>query len=345
LVEGYFDQLALYRADFPQVVATCGTALTADHARLLKRYVQRVQLLFDQDAAGKQATFKAMAALQEEGVPASVIELPAGEDPDSFVQRQGAEAFQQRLAQARPAMDLFMEDALAVAGPAVEERVRAAEIVLERISGLTSELEQDLYLKDLAGRSGIDLQLLKQKLVVVGQRPARMRVDSQSGLSEPPEYPLPPELDGRSPPEVIPEKAGPEPLVWSKAERLLLEAALLLPEKRQSLGNVDDLFQSPEARKFALEIVASEKELDDESLLDDFSATYHETVKQYIRSPKDKVEGIFDSLLGAVKKEALQKECDKVFEQLKAAYSSGDIELQENLTRKFTQLKKQLKLL
>ena len=98
LVEGYFDQLALFRAGFPQAVATCGTALTGDHAQLLKRYVQRVLLLFDQDAAGKQATFKAMTALQEEGIPAQVIELPAGEDPDSFIRDQGEAAFRERLA-------------------------------------------------------------------------------------------------------------------------------------------------------------------------------------------------------------------------------------------------------
>jgi DNA primase len=188
LVEGYFDQLALYRAGFPQVVATCGTALTADHARLLKRYVQKAILLFDQDEAGKQATFKAMAALQEEGVPALVVELPRGDDPDSFVQAQGPDAFRQRLEQARPVMDLFMEDALQSAGLGVEQKVRAAETVIERIAELSSSMEQDLYLKELAGRSGIELELLKQQLAEVQNRPKSKPVGD--------EYPVPPEPAG-----------------------------------------------------------------------------------------------------------------------------------------------------
>ncbi len=176
LVEGYFDQLALYRAGFPQVVATCGTALTSDHAKLLKRYVQRVVLLFDQDSAGKQATFKAMTTLQAEGVPASVIELPSGDDPDSFLQKQGVDAFRLRLDSARSAMDLFIDDTLTQAGAGIEQRVKAAEQIVAQISGLCSELEQDLYLKELAQRSGIELERLRQELKKgVGSSPQQER--------------------------------------------------------------------------------------------------------------------------------------------------------------------------
>lgn len=160
LVEGYFDQLALYRAGYPQVVATCGTALTVDHACLLKRYIKRVVLLFDQDEAGRQATFKAMKVLQEEAVPAVVITLPGGEDPDSFIRQFGAAAFGERLAEARPVMDVFMEDCLDGA-TTVEEKASAAEKVLEQIHALSSTLEKDLYIKELAQYSGIELDVLK----------------------------------------------------------------------------------------------------------------------------------------------------------------------------------------
>ena len=190
LVEGYFDQLALYRAGFPQVVATCGTALTVDHARLLKRYVQRVVLLFDQDAAGKKATFKAMTVLQEEGVPAVVIELPSGEDPDSFIQGEGAEAFRIRLEKARSVMDLFIEDVLTEAGDGIEQRVRAVEQIVEQIAGLSSELEQDLYLKELAQRSGIDLERLQQLNLKVASR-GRQRKRPYLEPTVPEEYPMP----------------------------------------------------------------------------------------------------------------------------------------------------------
>ncbi len=172
VVEGYFDQLALFRAGFVNVVATCGTALTAEHAKLLKRYVQRVLLLFDQDAAGRQATFRAMAALQEEGLPSRVVELPAGDDPDSFLVNSSPEAFRQRLEQARPAMDVFMQDCLAGTEENVEARAAAAEEILAVVGSLPSELEQDLYLKKLAADSGIELELLK-KLMVRQVRPVQ----------------------------------------------------------------------------------------------------------------------------------------------------------------------------
>jgi len=190
LVEGYFDQLALFRAGFPQVVATCGTALTVEHARILKRYVQRVVLLFDQDNAGKKATFKAMTVLQEEGLPAAVIELPGGDDPDSFIQREGAEAFRLRLEKARSVMDLFIDDLLTEAGSGIEQKARAAEKIIEQISGLSSDLEQDLYLKELAQRSGIDLEQLKEvKIKVTGERQQKKKTHPVVPIPE--EYPLP----------------------------------------------------------------------------------------------------------------------------------------------------------
>jgi DNA primase len=347
LVEGYFDQLALYRAGFPQVVATCGTAMTADQARLLKRYAQRVLLLFDQDAAGKQATFKAMAVLQEEGLPASVIELPSGDDPDSFVQNQGAEAFRQRLEQARPAMDLFMEDALGQATAGIEGKVRAAETIVERIAGLTSAMQQDLYLKDLSGRSGIDLQLLKQKLAGIERKSSNPPGSHRSAPAPRSDYPEPPPR-GDAYAQIARPVAAPElsrKADWSKAEGLLLEAVFLLSEERQQLGKVvEKLFLSAAARTFAVEIIASGKEPDDVSLLDDFSACYHEAVKRFMQSPKEKVEGTFVSLLAAVEKESLQRQYDNVRQQLAAANRGDDEVLQTKLNREFTQLKKKLKL-
>lgn len=351
LVEGYFDQLALFRAGFPQVVATCGTALTADHARLLKRYVQRAILLFDQDAAGKQATFKAMAALQEEGLPALVIELPKGDDPDSFVQKQGAEAFRQRLERARPVMDLFMEDALQGAGVAVEQKVRAAEAVIARIAELSSSMEQDLYLKELAGRSGIDLELLKQKLEESLQQPEPLHDEYHpSAYEQPPEYPDMPYLDEApasdypSPPVAtaqLPDVSAP---VWSKAEDQLLRAAFLLPDERKRLPEVvSELFLSAAAKKLAGEICASDKELDDEGLLDDFSSEYHPAVTSFKQSPPEMVEGTFGALLGALKREVLKEEIVAIRVQMAAAKQSGDEDLYAKLQREFTKLNNQLK--
>ena len=164
VVEGYFDVLALHRAGFPGAVATCGTALTADHARLLKRYADKILLIFDEDAAGRQATFRAMDALVPAGLLVSVVTMPVGEDPDSLLKEKGEEGFRLCLDAARPVLEVFIEDQLRVNDESVEGRARAAEQVLERIKRLPGDLERSLYVKRLAELTGLDVELLKSKV-------------------------------------------------------------------------------------------------------------------------------------------------------------------------------------
>ena len=164
VVEGYFDVLALHRAGFSGAVATCGTALTADHARLLKRYADKILLIFDEDAAGRQATFRAMDALVPAGLSVSVVTMPVGEDPDSLLKEKGEEGFRLCLDAARPVLEVFIEDQLRVNDESVEGRARAAEQVLERIKRLPGDLERSLYVKRLAELTGLDVELLKSKV-------------------------------------------------------------------------------------------------------------------------------------------------------------------------------------
>ncbi len=164
VVEGYFDVLALHRAGFAAAVATCGTALTADHARLLKRYADKILLIFDEDAAGRKATFRAMDALLPVGLAVSVVGMPAGEDPDSLLKAQGEAGFRRCLDAARPVLEVFIEDQLRINDQSVEGRARAAEQALERIRRLPGDLERSLYLQLLADLTSLDLGLLKSKV-------------------------------------------------------------------------------------------------------------------------------------------------------------------------------------
>ncbi len=164
VVEGYFDVMALHRAGFSGAVATCGTALTADHARLLKRYADKILLIFDADAAGRKATFRAMDALLPVGLSVSVVAMPAGEDPDSLLKARGEQGFRFCLDAARPVLEVFIEDQLHINDESVEGRARAAEQVLERIRRLPGDLERSLYLKRLADLTSLDVELLKSKV-------------------------------------------------------------------------------------------------------------------------------------------------------------------------------------
>ena len=104
LVEGYTDFLALWQSGFKNTTATLGTALTESHAKLLKRYVGTVILVFDGDLAGLRASERSLPLLLEEGLKVKFLSLPEGQDPDDFIRSNGKQAFQESLDSAQ---DLF----------------------------------------------------------------------------------------------------------------------------------------------------------------------------------------------------------------------------------------------
>jgi DNA primase len=108
LVEGYFDFGQVYQAGFP-VVASCGTALTTQQAQQLRRFVSKVVLSYDPDAAGQGAAARSSELLVAEGFEVNVATLPAGADPDTFIQRHGGPAYGERLKQSRPYLDYLLD--------------------------------------------------------------------------------------------------------------------------------------------------------------------------------------------------------------------------------------------
>ena len=114
LVEGYFDVAQLLQAGISPVVASCGTALTPQQAQLLRRFTSKVVLSFDPDAAGQGAAVRSCELLVSEGFDVNVALLPAGADPDTFVQRQGREAYQDRLRASVPYLQFLLDRAATV---------------------------------------------------------------------------------------------------------------------------------------------------------------------------------------------------------------------------------------
>ena len=108
LVEGYFDFGQVYQAGFP-VVASCGTALTTQQAQQLRRFVSKVVLSYDPDAAGQGAAARSSELLVAEGFDVNVATLPAGADPDTFIQKNGGPAYGERLKQSRPYLDYLLD--------------------------------------------------------------------------------------------------------------------------------------------------------------------------------------------------------------------------------------------
>lgn len=165
IVEGYFDHLALYKAGIKNVVATCGTALTGAQVKLLKRSADRVFSLFDADAAGKKATFRAMDLFLESNFPAHVVTLPEGEDPDSFVGNKGLESFLERVANSEPIFDFFVRDLCRNNDIGkVEGKVKVLDELAARIEKMANPLEQDLYVREVSRLIGIEADTLLRRI-------------------------------------------------------------------------------------------------------------------------------------------------------------------------------------
>jgi len=164
LVEGYFDVLGPVAAGIGNVVATCGTALTERHTAVLRRFTDTIVTLFDADDAGWSAIERATRQLLAGGLAPLATTLPAGEDPDSFVRRQGGEALRRLLEQARPAVEALAEHWLEQ-GDDSEARARALQRLAPVLAACSDPLRRAALLHWVAER----FQVNEQSLLQAGQ--------------------------------------------------------------------------------------------------------------------------------------------------------------------------------
>lgn len=165
VVEGYMDLVSLAARGIENVVATLGTAMTEDHARLLARYCSRAFLLYDSDVAGLRATFRAADALLAAGVHPSVVTLPPGEDPDSLVRREGAGALGRHLADAVDVVDRklqILEERGAFG--TIEGTRDALDRLLPTIRAAKDRALRDIYVVKVAERTGVRRETIEAEL-------------------------------------------------------------------------------------------------------------------------------------------------------------------------------------
>lgn len=176
VVEGYFDRIALARADVGEALATCGTALTPDHARQLCRRTQEVVLLFDGDAAGQRAVERSLLLLLPEGLRVRAVELPAGEDPDTYLEKHGADALRQLVADATPALDGVIRRAVAGGCATPWEKADAVAAVAPLLVLLPDPVERGETARQLSFAAGVpvaevDAAVRRERARLVGNRP------------------------------------------------------------------------------------------------------------------------------------------------------------------------------
>ncbi len=159
LVEGYMDVVSLSQAGVVGVVATLGTALTSEQARLLKRFAPEIWVAYDGDSAGQHAIERALGIFEEEQIKARVLYFPDNLDPDEFIRQRGIEAFDQlqpmsavkyRLMRLEQESDLSDQEA----------RVEFAKKGAALLAGVRDPVELEVYLRDLAVKTGFERDVL-----------------------------------------------------------------------------------------------------------------------------------------------------------------------------------------
>ncbi|MBW1990146.1 MAG: toprim domain-containing protein, partial [Deltaproteobacteria bacterium] len=163
-VEGYMDALALWEAGVKNVAATCGTALTAEHVRIIRGLCATAVLVFDSDTAGKTAAERSLPLFLNQGVAARVLVLPDGHDPDTFVRESGADAFSALAEKSRDLFSYLADMAVARHGTSPEGRARVAAEMTAHLAGLDDPVMRSAQVKELASRLNVDEEAVLSRL-------------------------------------------------------------------------------------------------------------------------------------------------------------------------------------
>ncbi|MBU5456024.1 DNA primase [Caproiciproducens sp. MSJ-32] len=160
IVEGYMDLISLHQQGITNVVASLGTALTHEQARLLRRYADKVIISYDADVAGQTATLRGLNILREVGFDVRVLNIPNGKDPDEFVRNNGKEAFLELVKNAENLIDYRIRKA----GEGLNlddntDLVKYGKKVTEILADV-NPLEKDIYIKNISEKTGIREQTL-----------------------------------------------------------------------------------------------------------------------------------------------------------------------------------------
>ena len=164
--EGYMDVISLHQAGFTNAVASLGTALTSQHASILKRYTDEVILTYDSDEAGVKAALRAIPLLKTAGIATRVLHMEPYKDPDEFIKALGTEAFQERIDHAQNSFMFelsIIEKSYDMKDP--ESKTRFFQAAAEKIAGFELEIERENYIEAVAGAYQISFEGMRKMVM------------------------------------------------------------------------------------------------------------------------------------------------------------------------------------
>ena len=197
IVEGYLDLLALHQHGIENTVATLGTALTPDHVKFLKRYAQRMVLVYDSDEAGirsaqrcvdtfwkEHVDFRRQDVFSEKKADTHILVLPAGHDPDSFIFEYGPQAFLKAASESPGIITFLMDCAVREHGLTTEGTIRIISALQEPLAAINDQIAQAVYIQKLAERIGIAESAILERIRTVANRHSQSTAnDGRPGVS------------------------------------------------------------------------------------------------------------------------------------------------------------------
>lgn len=171
LCEGYMDVIALHVAGFTNAVATLGTAITPEQARIMSRYTKKVIISYDADEAGQKAAQKAMKLLGEVGLDVGVIKVPGAKDPDEYIKTYGKEKFAEVISASKSKFEYNMDSILSKYDVNLpQDRIDALTELEKLISQVYFKAERDIYIQSVANHLKVDSKSVKEDVEKLARR-------------------------------------------------------------------------------------------------------------------------------------------------------------------------------
>ncbi len=247
LVEGYMDVISLYQAGVHNAIASLGTALTENQAKLIKRYTKNVILSYDADQAGRKAAMRGIDVLGGQDCKVKVLHVTDGKDPDEFVKQHGREAFIELTEKAMPMIDYKLDTIKQNINLKTEEGkidfIKNATAILRNLS----PVEADIYIKKLA------------KELKISEGAIRMEFSGNNNIGERQKFHARDEME----PE---EQNG-----LSQLELTIIKTLFINPPFTEELLGIQDIMQSTEARKIMnimFELYGAKEDFDSEEIME-----------------------------------------------------------------------------
>jgi DNA primase len=312
LVEGYFDALRLHQHGIQNAAATLGTALTESHVRLIKGLTREAILVFDSDAAGINAAAKSVDIFRTLDMPAKILILPEGHDPDSFVAEFGEKAFMEAADRAVEPMEFLIQRAVAAHGLSPEGKIRIVTQLAEPLAGIQDPLARSVYIRALSETIGIEEAAILDTV----------RKDARKGATE-----------TRNETAAANVTTMPETVKGERLERqivtMMLHFSEILPEiKRQNILN---RFQNPVLKRIGERLLNTAEQNGKTAMYTGFDDPECESLlaSLAVETPPDVCESEFwnvDGCLRVLRKfyALRERETDPLISKIEAAEKQQD---------------------